>query len=221
VSGVAFRIDLIEWLAAHRHPVLTAILQAFTFLGELQGYILVIVLIYVAFDKRLAVRLSVVTLAAMSFNHALKTLIQRPFIGDGASRRCGRSRHAAADRNRFSTPSGHAMAGAAFYLSRRGDGALPLRIACVTCALLTGCRARISAHHRDAQRMGPGAGAVRARRRPRTALGRRTAQRVVVRWWPASDSDCDARAQRLFPRLLRVRSYGLLLHSSPALEVRW
>ena len=33
--GLPFRMDLIEWLAAHRYPVLTELLQAFTFLGEM------------------------------------------------------------------------------------------------------------------------------------------------------------------------------------------
>ena len=77
-----FREDLVQYLADHRLPGVTPVLQAFTDLGELQGYILLIALVFVAYDKRLAIRLAVLTLVAMSFNHIIKTLIAnpRPFI---------------------------------------------------------------------------------------------------------------------------------------------
>jgi len=114
-----FHLDWIESLVTHRNALLTPVAQAFTFLGEMEGYVMLIGLVYVAFDKRLAVRLTVVTLVTMTCNHFLKTLIRnpRPFILDGSYReRWAVSATRAADlATEFSTPSGHAMAAAGFW----------------------------------------------------------------------------------------------------------
>ena len=138
-----FRLDLVQYLADHRTGVLTQVFSAFTFLGELEGYIAIIVLIYVAFDKKLALRLAVVTLAAMSLNHALKTLIQnpRPFIADGSyAQRWAVSPAKAADlATEYSTPSGHAMAASAFYVYLYAKVArFYVRIACIFLIVLIG-----------------------------------------------------------------------------------
>jgi len=114
-----FREDLVQYLADHRLPGLTPVLQAFTDLGEIQGYILLIALVFVAYDKRLAIRLAVLTLVTMSFNHIIKTLIAnpRPFMGDGSYlQKWAVSPERAADlATEYSTPSGHAMAAGSFY----------------------------------------------------------------------------------------------------------
>jgi membrane-associated phospholipid phosphatase len=119
VSELPFSLSWIEALQAHRSPLLTPIFQLFTFLGEIEGYVLLIALVYVAFDKRLAVRLAVITLVAMSLNHFLKTLIAnpRPFVTAGTwAQSWAVSPERAADLvTEYSTPSGHAMAGGAFY----------------------------------------------------------------------------------------------------------
>jgi len=88
-------------------------------MGEVQGYLLIITLIYVAFDKRLAVQLSVVVTLAMCLNHLLKILVKnpRPFIAEGdylqkSAVPLDNARELATE---WSTPSGHAMAGASFY----------------------------------------------------------------------------------------------------------
>ena len=119
MEELPFNIDLIRFLADSRTEFLTRLNQFFTFLGEVEGFVLVVALIYVAFDKKLAYRLSVLTLVTMSLNHLLKTIIMnpRPFITEGtyAERWAVSPGKAAELATEYSTPSGHAMAGAAFY----------------------------------------------------------------------------------------------------------
>ena len=107
------------------------------------GFVLLISLIYVTYDKRLAFRLSVLTLLTMSLNHLLKSLIMnpRPFVTEGsyADRWAVSGAKAEELATEYSTPSGHAMAGAAFYTYlyaslRNGY----VRATCVLLILLTG-----------------------------------------------------------------------------------
>ncbi len=51
-----FDLDLIRTIAENRTPLVTVCFQLFTWLGEMEGYILVVAAIYGAFDKRLAFR---------------------------------------------------------------------------------------------------------------------------------------------------------------------
>jgi membrane-associated phospholipid phosphatase len=143
LDGLPFGTAFIRFLADHRNDALTALFQLFTFLGEIEGYVLLITLIYVAYDKRLAFRLAVLTLIAMTLNHALKTAIRnpRPFIAEGShfeqwAVSPAKARDLATE---FSTPSGHAMAGGAFYTflyaSVRNR---QVRIAAILALLLTG-----------------------------------------------------------------------------------
>lgn len=143
VAELPFGIELIQFLADHRHGVLTRFFQLFTFIGEIEGYVLVLALVYVLYDKRLAFRLAVLTLLAMSFNHLLKTLIgnPRPFVAEGSyAEKWAVSPAKAADlATEFSTPSGHAMAGSAFYAYVYASvGSRGVRLACVALLLLTG-----------------------------------------------------------------------------------
>ncbi|GAM97613.1 PAP2 family protein [alpha proteobacterium U9-1i] len=118
-DDVRFNIDAMEWLAAHRSPVLTDFFQFWTAFGDVQGYVLVFALLFMAVDKPLAVRFGVIALVAMSLNHVLKELIQnpRPFIeGELYLQRWAVSTDTAAALAReYSTPSGHAMAAGAAY----------------------------------------------------------------------------------------------------------
>jgi hypothetical protein len=113
-----FGIELVRFLADTRTDLLTRVAQLFTFLGEMEGHVLLVTLIYVTHDKRLAYRLSVLTLLTMSLNHLLKTIIMnpRPFIAEGTySERWAVSAERAADLAReYPTPPGHAMVGSAF-----------------------------------------------------------------------------------------------------------
>jgi membrane-associated phospholipid phosphatase len=114
-----FSLAIIQFLADHRDAWLTKVFLAASFLGDVNGYILIVTLIYVAYDKTLGVRLSVLVLLTMSLNHILKIVIKnpRPFIRDGTYlHEWAISRPAALElATEYSTPSGHAMAGAAFY----------------------------------------------------------------------------------------------------------
>jgi len=114
VTELPFSIDLIRGLAENRSPFLTQVSLFFTFLGEIEGYVLLISLIYVTYDKKLAFRLAVLTLLTMSFNHVLKSLIMnpRPFIsqGDFMDRWAVSAAKARELATEYSTPSGHAMA---------------------------------------------------------------------------------------------------------------
>jgi membrane-associated phospholipid phosphatase len=116
---IHFNMTVMNWLADHRLPWLTALMQAASALGEVQGYILVSTLIYVAFDKTLAVRLSLLVTLTMSLNHVLKIIIKnpRPFITEGnyLGKWAVPPDYARDLAFEYSTPSGHAMAGASFY----------------------------------------------------------------------------------------------------------
>jgi membrane-associated phospholipid phosphatase len=116
---VDFSSELIRVIAEHRTPLATAFFQFFTRLGEMEGYIFVVAAIYAAFDKRLAVRLAALVLVTMTLNHVMKTIIAnpRPFVVEGSFSKSwavseAKAKELAAE---YSTPSGHAMAGASFY----------------------------------------------------------------------------------------------------------
>lgn len=137
------RLDLIQFLFEHRSQPATWLFQSFTFLGEVEGYVLVISLIFVAYDKKLAFRLSVMALVAMSLNFLLKTVIAnpRPFVAEGtyAEKWAVSPAKAEALVAEFSSPSGHAMAGSAFYTYLYASVKKPcVRIAAVVALLLTG-----------------------------------------------------------------------------------
>jgi membrane-associated phospholipid phosphatase len=143
VAELPFSLDLIRQLAENRGDWLTRVFLFFTYLGDVEGYVLLISVIYVTYDKGLAFRLSVLTLVTMSINHLLKTVIMnpRPFISEGtyAQKWAVSPARAAELATEYSTPSGHAMGGASFYaylyasVKRRS-----VRIACVALLLLTG-----------------------------------------------------------------------------------
>jgi len=90
-----------------------------SFLGDVNGYILIVTLVYVMFDKTFGVRVSVLVLLTMCLNHVLKIIIKnpRPFIREGTYlHEWAVSPRAARElATEYSTPSGHAMTGGAFY----------------------------------------------------------------------------------------------------------
>ncbi len=160
MAELPFSIDLIRFLADARTDLLTMVFSFFTFLGEVEGYVLVVSLIYVTYDKKLAVRLCILTLITMSLNHVLKTLIAnpRPFIADGSYSEQWAVSQAKAQElaTEYSTPSGHAMSGAAFYsyfyasVKNRH-----VRIACILLILLTGLsRPYLGVHYLEDVLMG-------------------------------------------------------------------
>jgi membrane-associated phospholipid phosphatase len=138
-----FDSELIRSLAAHRSDPLTGFFSFFTYLGDIEGYILLVALVYAVWDKRLAIRLATLVLLAMSLNHQLKMLIAnpRPFVVEGtyAQQWAVTPAKAAGLATEYSTPSGHAMGSSAFwgfvYATVRHPAA---RIACVVAILLIG-----------------------------------------------------------------------------------
>ncbi len=110
---------VVQFLADHRNFLLTQFFLLASFIGQVEGYILVVTLIYVIFNKTLAVRLSVLLLLTMCLNHVLKITIKnpRPFIHEGTylQKWAVSAENAKALATEYSTPSGHAMAGSAFY----------------------------------------------------------------------------------------------------------
>lgn len=119
MAPLPFNLPLVEFLADHRNPFLTQLFLAASFLGSSTGYILIATLIYVAWDKKLAVRLSALMLLTSSLNGILKLVIRnpRPFVRQGTwlAKWAVSPQSAASLAAEYSTPSGHAMASSSFY----------------------------------------------------------------------------------------------------------
>ncbi|HMD77996.1 MAG TPA: phosphatase PAP2 family protein [Terracidiphilus sp.] len=119
MSPLPFNLALVQFLAGHRTVLLTSFFHAATFFGDSSGYLLVATLIYVAWNKQLAIRLSVLVLLTSSLNGILKLIVKnpRPFIREGTylSKWAVSPQKAAALATEYSTPSGHAMSSSAFY----------------------------------------------------------------------------------------------------------
>ncbi len=117
--GLSFNQELITYLAENRSDVVTEVFQFFSFMGEIEGYLLLVTLVFVAFSKRLAIQSSIVVLVAMTANHLIKIFVKnpRPFVSDGThfDDWAVSAKNAAELAAEYSTPSGHAMAAAAFY----------------------------------------------------------------------------------------------------------
>lgn len=119
MSPLPFNLDVLEFLAAHRTAPLTKFFLVVTSLGTFNIYILIVTLIYVAWNKQLAIRLSVLMLLTSALNGLLKLTIRnpRPFVREGTylQKWAVSARDAAMLAGEYSTPSGHAMAASAFY----------------------------------------------------------------------------------------------------------
>ncbi len=112
-----FKLPIIEFLASHRTPWLTQFFLAVSALGNLYAFI--ITLIYVAWNKKVAIRLAVLMSLTSSLNILLKLFIRnpRPFVLEGTYlQKWAVSPQTARNlATEYSTPSGHAMAAASFY----------------------------------------------------------------------------------------------------------
>lgn len=125
-----FHLTWIQFLAARRTPLLTHLFTAATFFGNADAYILIFLLLYVLWDKRLAIRLSMLVLITMCLNDLLKMLIRnpRPFVLHGTYQQnwAVAPAQASALAAEYSTPSGHAMGSSAFYTYLRSTLRKPL-----------------------------------------------------------------------------------------------
>jgi membrane-associated phospholipid phosphatase len=114
-----FNLGLVQLLADHRNVFLTNLALVAAYMGAVEGYLLLIMLFYVVWNKRLAIRATVVLLAALSLNDYLKMLLQnpRPFVAQGTYLKKWAvppsSMRGLA--TQYSTPSGHASGASSFY----------------------------------------------------------------------------------------------------------
>jgi membrane-associated phospholipid phosphatase len=116
---LAFDPALVDFFATHRTAALTKFFLAVSEIGTFNFYILIVTLIYVTWNKQLAIRLSVLLLLTSSLNGLLKLIIKnpRPFVREGTylKKWAIPARNAATLSRDYSTPSGHAMSASAFY----------------------------------------------------------------------------------------------------------
>jgi membrane-associated phospholipid phosphatase len=114
-----FHLAWVEFLAGHRNIALTHFLHLISVFGTAYFYFFFTMLVYVAWDKRLAVRLYVLLLLTMALNDLLKIFIKnpRPFVAGGTYEKKWAVSPAEARTLvlEYSTPSGHAMGSAAFF----------------------------------------------------------------------------------------------------------
>lgn len=112
-------LDGLNFLIEHRTAFMSSLLHFFTWLGEDEGYILIITGIYLMHDKKYAIRLAFLVLVTMSVNHLLKMVIgnPRPFVTEGSFMKkwLVDPEYARELASEFSTPSGHAMSSFVFY----------------------------------------------------------------------------------------------------------
>ena len=114
-----FHLDFVDLLARHRTPLLTFLFQGASGVGSTDVYVLLVMLVYVAWDKRLGIRMSYLLLVSTVANSLLKDLIRnpRPFVSDGTykQRWAVSPAQAAGLAAEYSTPSGHAMGAGSMY----------------------------------------------------------------------------------------------------------
>jgi membrane-associated phospholipid phosphatase len=138
-----FNMDVMLWLSEHRMEPFSTFFIGVSGLGEIEGYVLICCLILAAYSRPLALRLTIVVTATMCVNHLLKMVIAnpRPFIesGEYQSRWLVPPENATELATEYSTPSGHAMAAAAFYvfLGLAVQNKV-IRAICLVAALMTG-----------------------------------------------------------------------------------
>lgn len=115
----SFDENVLRFIIENRNDCISSVLRFFTYLGEDEGYILIIAYIFISHDKKLAFRLAILVLSIMSLNHILKMFIgnPRPFVREGTfvKKWLVSPEYASELAKEFSTPSGHAMSSFAFY----------------------------------------------------------------------------------------------------------
>jgi len=155
VNSLPFSQEFVGELASERTPAMTLFMQCASLLGEIEGYMLAIVLLCALYNKRLAVQSAIVVVLTMTINHILKIILQnpRPFVAEDSYLQnwAVSAQNAAELASEYSTPSGHAMAAAAFYaflfLKIRNTA---FRILCISAIILTGIsRPYIGVHYAE------------------------------------------------------------------------
>jgi membrane-associated phospholipid phosphatase len=182
VAPLPFNLGLVQFLADHRNTFLTKLANIAAFAGGVEGYILLAALIYVVWNKRIAIQLSVVMLAALSINDLLKLLLRnpRPFIAQGTylQKWAVPAKMARDLAMEFSTPSGHATGAAAFYAYLYGFVRnRAVRVIAVAAILFIGVsRPYLGVHYFEDVFLGWALGLTVA------AVGLRYAEAIAVTW---------------------------------------
>lgn len=103
-------IQIIEHIQNWQHPLLTIFFKAITFLGNFEGYVIVLAIFLWSLNYRQGLLLAFIILWSASLNTALKEWWQvpRPFAY--------KPELAMIEVGEFSTPSGHAQGSASFWL---------------------------------------------------------------------------------------------------------
>ncbi len=119
IMELPFNSHILDIIASNRIPFLTSIFLFFTFLGDVKGYILIVVFVYWLKDKKLGIQLAYLTVVSAMFNHVLKSIIRnpRPFVTDGTYKEKWAISKADIEETalEYSTPSGHAMSAGTFW----------------------------------------------------------------------------------------------------------
>ena len=153
MAPLPFNLDLVQFFIDHRTGFLTSLFLLAATFGSASVYILFAILIYVAWDKQLAIRLSVLILFTMAFNDLLKLAIKnpRPFIREGTwqNKWAVSPQSVATLAAEYSTPSGHAMGSSAFYSCLYGlvHKRIVRAFAVVTIFLIGLSRPYLGVHH--------------------------------------------------------------------------
>ncbi len=71
-----FSLSLVQFLADHRNPLLTRLFLTASFFGSANFYVFLTIFLYVAYDKRFAIRLSVLVLLTMACNDLVKLFVR-------------------------------------------------------------------------------------------------------------------------------------------------
>jgi len=116
---IPFNHDLISELSEYRSDFFTEVFRFFSELGNTEGYLVIIALLFTVINKRLGVYATIVALFTIVINHLIKVSLKnpRPFVvSNQYLEEWGVSSHRAVELiNEYSTPSGHAMTSAAFF----------------------------------------------------------------------------------------------------------
>ena len=148
-----FSLELLEWLIQFRNPFLNTLFYLITWYGDVEGYLLLFAVIYVSYDKKLAVQIGMLTLLTGIVNIILKTIIAnpRPWVEEGMTYEKWEipEEEIAILSESYSTPSNHAMSASSTYgyLMYRHRSKINLLIGSFLIVLISISRVYLGVHY--------------------------------------------------------------------------